>query len=306
MDTPRLTVGMTLYNVERYLPQALDALLAQDYPDFEIVACDNASTDRTWEIVTGYAARDPRVRPYRNETNVGQAGNFRRVVELARGELFKLQSHDDLPAPVMLSRCVAALDAAGPRAVLAYPRTRIIGADGGDLGAWTDEGELRARWAWARVARWGARWHLCNELFGVLRTAALRRTHLLVDSVVSPDVLLLAELAMHGQFVQVPEELFFRRMHPAGTHQGERSLAEVAAYLEPHARQRQVTTRYALTRDVARRLPEGDVPALTAYSSVAAFTVRYGLRRVQGRLRRFGERYLRVPQTPPAPWEEAA
>lgn len=296
---------MTLYNVERYLPLALDALLAQDFTDFEIVACDNASSDRTWQIVTEYAARDPRVRPYRNETNVGQAGNFRRVVDLARGELFKLQSHDDLPAPTMLSRCVAALDQAGHRAVLAYPRTRIIGADGRDLGAWSDEGELRARWAWLRVGRWGARWHLCNELFGVMRTDTLRRTHLLVDSVVSPDVLLLAELAMHGQFVQVPEELFLRRMHPAGTHQGERSLAEVAAYLEPQAKQQQVTTRFALVRDIARRLPDGGVSTPTALSCVAAFTARYGARRVQGRLRRFGERYLRVPHTPPAPWETA-
>lgn len=303
MVAPRVTVGMTLYNVERYLPLALDSLLAQDFTDFEIVACDNDSTDRTWEIVTGYAERDARIRPYRNETNIGQAGSFRRVVELARGELFKLQSHDDLPAPGMLHRCVAALDNAGPRAVLAYPRTRIIGADGEDLGAWSDEGELRARWAWRRVGRWGARWHLCNELFGVVRTAALRRTHLLVDSVVSPDVLLLAELAMHGQFVQVPEELFFRRMHPAGTHQGERTLAEVAQYLEPTVGQRQLDTRYALTRDVARRLPDSEIPAATAYSCVAAFTARYGLRRVQGRLRRYGERFLRVPHTPPAPWE---
>jgi glycosyltransferase involved in cell wall biosynthesis len=303
VDAPRLTVGMTLYNVEHYLPLALDALLAQDFTDFELVACDNASSDRTWDIVTRYAARDPRIRPYRNETNLGQAGNFRRVVELARGELFKLQSHDDLPAPGMVGRCVGALDEAGPRTVLAYPQTRIISADGSDLGAWSDEGELRAPWAWLRVARWAARWHLCNELFGVMRTDTLRRTHLLVDSVVSPDVLLLAELAMHGRFRQVPEELFFRRMHPAGTHQGERTLAEVAAYLEPQAQQRQVKTKYALTREVARRLPDGEVSTVTGHACAAAFTARYGLRRVQGRLRRFGERHLRVPHTPPAPWE---
>jgi glycosyltransferase involved in cell wall biosynthesis len=294
---------MTLYNVEHYLPLALEALLAQDFTDFEIVACDNASTDSTWEIVNAYAARDSRVRPSRNATNVGQAGNFRRVVELARGELFKLHAHDDLAAPGMLGACVAALDEAGPRAVLAYPQTRIIAGDGSDLGPWTDEGELRGRWAWLRVGRWGARWHLCNEMFGVLRTDALRRTHLLVDSVVSADVLLLAELAMHGQFIHVPRELFFRRMHQSSTHQGGRTVAEIAEYLEPQGQQRQVTTKYALSRDVLRRLPSGEVSTLTGYASAAAFTGRYGLRRVHGRLRRFGERHLRVPHTPPAPWE---
>lgn len=299
---PRVTVGMTLFNVEKYLPVALDSLLAQDYADFEIVACDNASTDRTWDIILGYAARDRRIRAYRNETNIGQAGNFRRVVELARGELFKLQAHDDLTAPGFLRQCVAALDAAGPRAVLAYPRTRLIGARGQDLGPWTDEGELLAATAWRRVARWAARWHLCDEMFGVMRTAALRRTHLLSAEVISADVLLLAELAQHGQFVQVPEELFFRRMHPQNTHQGEHTTAEIATYLEPRGGGRQVARRYALLRATVAALLDSDLPTATRVSCAAAFTTRYSARQVRGRLRRWRERLLRTPATPP-PWQ---
>ena len=46
-DSPRVTLGVTTYNVERYLPSALDSLLAQDFTDFEVVACDNVSTDGT-------------------------------------------------------------------------------------------------------------------------------------------------------------------------------------------------------------------------------------------------------------------
>jgi glycosyltransferase involved in cell wall biosynthesis len=302
MDTPRVTVGMTLYNVERYLPLALDCVLAQDYADFELVACDNVSTDRTWEIITGYAERDPRIRPFRNDTNLGHAGSFRRMVELSRGELLRYTAHDDLFAPGFLSRCVAALDASGPDAVLAYPRTRIIGGAGEDLCPWPAEGDLRARSAWRRVARWGTRWHLCNELFGVIRMDAVRRTHLLMNSVISTDAAMLAELAMHGRFVQVPEELMFRRMHSEGTHQGDKGLADIATYLEPAAGNRQLTKRYALLRETVRALRDSDLPAWTRNSSAAGFAVGYGSRQVAGRLRRQVERVLRLPERP-APWD---
>ena len=300
MDAPRVTIGMTLYNVERYLPEALECLLAQDFRDVEIVACDNRSTDRTWEIVTGFAARDARVRAFRNDTNLGQAGNFRRVVELSRGELMHFAAHDDLAAPQLVGRLVEALDRAGPDTVLAFAGTRIIGPDGEDLCGWPAEGGLDSPLPWRRVFRWAARWQLCNELFGVIRMDALRRTRLLLDTVVSPDVALLAELAMHGRFVQVPETLFARRMHPGGTHQGERSVEEIARYLEPAAGQRQVTRRYALLRETTSALLGGDAPAVTRAGCAAAFAGRYAVRQVGGRVRR-----ARRAPAQPAPWERA-
>lgn len=137
-----------------------------------------------------------------------------------------------------------------------------------------------------------------------MRTDALRGTHLIVDSLVSPDILLLAELAMRGKFIQVPDELFFRRMHPAGTHQGDRTLAEVAQYLEPHARKGSASPKYALTREAIRLLPDADVPRTTAYSCTAAFTVNYGVRRVRDRLRPMAARLLRL-RPAPAPWERS-
>ena len=111
---------MTTYNVEKYLPLAIESMLAQDYPDFEIVVCDNLSTDSTWDILESYARKDERIRVYRNPENLGEAGNFRGG-ELAKGELFRLAAHDDLAAPTLISRCVEALDA-HPEAILAFRR----------------------------------------------------------------------------------------------------------------------------------------------------------------------------------------
>src|SRR5438034_9026734 len=83
---PRVSVGMPVYNGERYVAEAVDSLLAQTYEDFELIICDNASTDRTGEIARSYAARDTRVRYARHEKSLGAGGNLRRGLALASAE----------------------------------------------------------------------------------------------------------------------------------------------------------------------------------------------------------------------------
>src|SRR4029077_14346748 len=81
-SSPRVSVGLTVYNGERFLAETLDSLVAQTFEDFELIVCDNASTDRTAEIVRDYAARDVRIRYVRNERNIGASGNERRAFAL--------------------------------------------------------------------------------------------------------------------------------------------------------------------------------------------------------------------------------
>ena len=83
---PRVSIGMAIYNEEKYLRESLDSLLAQDFADFELIISDNASEDATQAISLEYAARDPRVRYHRNETNVGSCENFNRVFRLLIGD----------------------------------------------------------------------------------------------------------------------------------------------------------------------------------------------------------------------------
>src|SRR2546425_9420098 len=93
---PQVSVGLPVYNGERYLAEALDSLLTQSYEDFELIICDNASTDRTGEIARSYAAKDKRVRYARNDKNLGAGGNFRRGFALASGEYFRWAASDDV------------------------------------------------------------------------------------------------------------------------------------------------------------------------------------------------------------------
>src|SRR3989442_14688005 len=83
---PRVSVGMPVYNGERYLAEAVESLLAQADEDFELIICDNAATDRTCEMARSYAARDTRGRYAPNEKNLGAAGNCRRVCGVCSGD----------------------------------------------------------------------------------------------------------------------------------------------------------------------------------------------------------------------------
>jgi glycosyltransferase involved in cell wall biosynthesis len=119
---PMLTVGMPVYNADRFLAKALDSFLGQTFKDFELLISDNASTDRTEEICREYAARDHRIRYFRNPQNMGAGWNFRRVYSLANEKYYKYAAHDDFIEPTFLEECTAALEA-DPGLVLAHART---------------------------------------------------------------------------------------------------------------------------------------------------------------------------------------
>ena len=124
-----VSIGMPVYNSEQHIRQALDSVLAQDYEKFELIISDNASTDGTQKICLNYAARDERIRYYRNERNMGMKWNMNRLLELASGEYFKWAGSHDFIAPSFISRCKESLDT-NPQVVLAYPIAQAIDEKG--------------------------------------------------------------------------------------------------------------------------------------------------------------------------------
>lgn len=210
-QAPRLSVGLPVYNGEAFLERAIETLLAQTYREFELVICDNASTDRTDQICRHYAARDGRVRYYRNERNLGAMGNFRRVFELSRSELFKWAAHDDEHEPEFLARCVAALDA-DPTVVLVYSQFRAIDEREATLAVRStglDTSSCRVATRFRELVR---RDYPCVACYGVVRSEVLRRTRLLANYA-DCDRVLLAEIGLAGRILELPEPLFVRREH---------------------------------------------------------------------------------------------
>ena len=98
-EAPRVSVGMPVYNAERYLAGTLDTILAQSFRDFELIISDNGSTDRTARICRNYASHDTRIRYVRHEVNRGAAWNHNYVLSLARGN-----SSNGIPTTTALLR----------------------------------------------------------------------------------------------------------------------------------------------------------------------------------------------------------
>lgn len=91
-----ISVAMATYNGAKYLPEQMDSILNQTISDIEIIVCDDCSTDKTWEILQSYAANDPRIHCYRNDSNLGFKKNFEKAISLCQGELIALSDQDDI------------------------------------------------------------------------------------------------------------------------------------------------------------------------------------------------------------------
>jgi glycosyltransferase involved in cell wall biosynthesis len=210
-SAPALTIGMPVYNGATYVADAIKSILEQSFRDFELIISDNASTDDTESICRAFAARDTRVTYRRNMQNVGLSANNNLLVPLARGRLFKWAPCDDILRPGYLERCVAVLEA-DPNVVLVYPGTQFVDSTGAPLDI-TDPGwhlisdDPSERLLFAILAD-----HYMNAVLGVIRTDALRRTRLL-PRYAGGDYRLIAELSLLGTFVEVPEQLYERRIH---------------------------------------------------------------------------------------------
>ena len=212
--SPRVSIGMPVRTGQRYIRAAIDSIIAQTFTDWELIVCDNASTDATEQIVREYSVRDPRVRYQRNVHDVGPADNHNIGFNLSRGKYFRWHAHDDMCAPDYLARCVEALDR-DPSIVLVYPKTLIIDEkgtpiDGYDFHPGTDTGDAACRFE--KLVLVNHRQHRAVEIFGLMRASALRTTPL-EGKYARGDSVLLARMALLGRFVELPERLFLSRHH---------------------------------------------------------------------------------------------
>ncbi|MGW1342884.1 glycosyltransferase family 2 protein [Kribbella sp. NPDC002412] len=227
---PRLSVGLPVYNGEKYLAESLDALLGQSYGDFELVISDNASTDSTEEICREYLAKDSRISYYRQPVNIGATPNHNWTFEHSGGELFKWASYDDLYGRDLLLRCIEALDD-DPALVLAHAHQAIIDGNGDivlkvDYPLATDDPRAPERFKSLLFGVGG------DDFYGVMRSDILRRTPL-NGSYHHSDRTIMAELCLYGRFHQVPELLFFRRDHPDRAERAKPTIRSRSANMEP-------------------------------------------------------------------------
>lgn len=227
METrPRISIGLPVYNAERYLRHSVESMLEQTFGDFELVISDNASTDATWEICSEYARMDDRVRLFRNQANLGAAENFNRVFNLSRARFFKWIAYDDVCAPEFLERCLEVLETR-PDVALCYPKTLLIDENGMEIMKYEDRLHMPWERPHRRLKHFLTKVNLANPVFGLIRADVLRETRLL-GKYFGADYVLLMELCLRGKFHEIPERLFFRRDHARNSRRLPRS--EIAVW----------------------------------------------------------------------------
>jgi glycosyltransferase involved in cell wall biosynthesis len=294
ISKPRLSIGLPVYNGADYLAQSLEALLGQTFEDFELILSSNASTDETDDICRTYAARDPRVRVFRQSTNIGAVPNHNFVFEQATGELFKWASGDDLYARTLIARCIERLDE-HPEAILAHSWTAAV--DGANTLIQAHEYPLATD---SPIASTRLRSMLfggddlpgairADDFYGVIRSDVLRQVKPL-DSYYHSDQTFMAELALHGPFQQVPEWLYFRRHHPGRAHQAMPTMRAWCANLDPKraSRLRHPSVRLAgeyvwAYYDSVRRAPLTPGERRACYREISRWLVSRAFRRLPGR-----------------------
>jgi glycosyltransferase involved in cell wall biosynthesis len=250
-ENPLVSIGLPVYNGERFLIEALESLRVQDYAPLEIVISDNGSTDATPALCRRYASLDGRIRYHRLETNHGAAFNFRRVVELSRGPFFMWASDDDRWSPNYVSVLAARLQAERG-CVLCAGRAFFL----------TPEGEIRAGWGDSAAPSTSEdaalvllAHHATHWIYGLFDHAWLTSMlpHLMAQPPWGGDLLFLLRVCLTCRITGEPSAILYKRVRPSAFQPS--TPRSVVRWRASHAR--------SLLREIAQSpLPLGRKAAL--------------------------------------------
>jgi glycosyltransferase involved in cell wall biosynthesis/predicted O-methyltransferase YrrM len=213
---PRVSIGMPVYNEERFIRVGLDSLLAQTFEDFELIVSDNASGDATFRICQEYAERDRRVVLHRNESNLGPVPNFNLVLTMARAPYFMWAAADDRWAPDFIRVLFDELER-HPEACVAMTALERVTVDGRTM----DTVRFSGRDDPNQRGYYGMLKGLCSNrkynlyLYGLFRTEFLRKAAPLFPETLGGDRLFLCQVAAATRLRYVDRVLYFktRQLH---------------------------------------------------------------------------------------------
>lgn len=219
---PCVTVIMANYNGEEFLGAAIESVQKQTLTDLELIICDDASKDGSVEIISRYAAADPRVKLVRNASNTGPAGARNRILELATGSWIAIMDSDDVMHPDRLKTLVA--NATRDGAALAADDLVVFYQDGAKRSHGLLSGARARKPFWVETADFIR----SNTLFSkrnclgflkpVIRADALRAKAIRYDETlkIAEDYDFVLRLLMAGAKYRVyPQQLYFYRKHGA-------------------------------------------------------------------------------------------
>lgn len=212
---PVVSIGLPVYNGERFVSEAIQCVLDQTFSDWELLICDNASTDSTVEICRQFAARDSRIRIHQNARNMGVCFNYSEVFRLSRGRYFKWMAHDDLFDPQFIEACVQELEK-DEGVVLAFTKMCYVDAGGRLLRRQISELSVSGATVECRAKQFLASASQSTDFlwlaYGVVRREVLEQCGSM-GLYAGSDHVMLFRIALRGRIKQLEDEMFFRREH---------------------------------------------------------------------------------------------
>lgn len=215
--SPLVTVGMPVYNEEKYIGETLESIINQDYENLEILISDNYSNDKTSIICKEYAKKDKRINYYWQSKNIGATANHYYVIRKARGKYFMWAAGHDKWSTNLVSQCVSHLENF-QTATIAFGTPIWIGKDGksfNKFSGWYDSHGLNPVTRFF-ITFWGS----MNPILGIVRRKDI--PNIKNYNYTGADLVFLAELALKGEFIHVVESIFYRRQIRAMENHDER------------------------------------------------------------------------------------
>lgn len=216
-DFPLVSVGLPVYNGMPYLTFSLSSLVAQDYPNLEIIVCDNCSTDETFNVCQEFSQRSLKIKYYKNSENIGAERNFEKVLQLSKGKYFMWAAHDDIWASSYITKCVEVLERY-PSVVIACTDVAFINDAGQSLEQLNQSPHIRNLHTFGLdiiqsihelISRSG--WY---SIYGLIRyDVVLSLIPYLKSKDYGSDVICGLRLILLGDYYRVDERLFFYRIH---------------------------------------------------------------------------------------------
>lgn len=143
-DKTKISIGVPVYNSEKFIRKKLDSLLEQTFTDFEVIISDNASTDLTSKICEEYSKKDRRVRYFRQNKNMGAWWNYDFVLQKAKYEYFLWSAVDDIILPQFLEETVKILES-DKKIACVISKMKLFGETIDDLEVKPDDSKLKKK-----------------------------------------------------------------------------------------------------------------------------------------------------------------
>ncbi len=224
---PSVSVGIPTYNRPEGLKRTLECIVQQTYSNLEIIVSDNCSPNPEVEAVTrAFMANDSRIHYIRQEENVGQFFNFKAVLDHAQGDYFTWAADDDDRSPKFVESCLEAFQSSDQLLVvnsfseLVHPKTgELLKVDRGCTTVGLSASQRYKRYISTIFTEQAA---IGDLIYGLMQRDALSRAMTAIR-VVPWDHILLARLALEGEFYTIPSALMQSR--PGGMSRSNKTAA---------------------------------------------------------------------------------